>query len=61
MTPARQTARAKARLMRVIFLALIRFYQKFISPVMGSSCRYYPSCSNYTYQAIERYGALRGS
>lgn len=47
--------------MRGLFLTLIRFYQKFISPLMGSNCRFYPSCSNYTYQAIERHGALRGS
>jgi putative membrane protein insertion efficiency factor len=45
---------------KVIFLALIRFYQKFISPMLGSNCRYYPSCSQYTYEAIERYGVLHG-
>ncbi len=43
-----------------VFLALIRFYQKFISPLLGSNCRYYPSCSHYTYEAIERYGVARG-
>jgi uncharacterized protein len=42
-------------------LLLIRVYQLTLSPLLGSSCRYYPSCSRYTYQAIERYGWLRGS
>ena len=41
-------------------MALIRGYQRFISPGLPSSCRFYPSCSEYTYQAIEKYGALRG-
>ncbi len=43
-----------------IFMVVIRGYQLFISPGLPSSCRYYPSCSEYTYQAIEKYGALRG-
>jgi hypothetical protein len=47
--------------MRWIFLKLIRFYQVFLSPLLPPSCIYTPSCSKYTYQAIEKYGALRGS
>jgi putative membrane protein insertion efficiency factor len=47
--------------MRRLLLSLIRFYQHYISPAMGSNCRYYPSCSQYTYEAIERYGPLRGA
>lgn len=47
--------------MRSIALALIRFYQKFMSPMLGSNCRFYPSCSSYTYQAIEKYGVAKGS
>jgi putative membrane protein insertion efficiency factor len=43
-----------------IFLAPIRFYQKWISPGLPPSCRFYPSCSEYAYQAIEQYGVLRG-
>jgi len=43
-----------------VFLAPIRFYQKWISPGLPPSCRFYPSCSEYAYQAIEKYGVLRG-
>jgi putative membrane protein insertion efficiency factor len=45
-------------------LALIRGYQVTLSPLfgaLGSGCRYFPSCSQYTYQAVERYGWVRGS
>ncbi|MDP2864396.1 MAG: membrane protein insertion efficiency factor YidD [bacterium] len=44
-----------------IILKIIKFYQIFISPNFGKNCRFYPSCSEYTCQAIERYGALIGS
>ncbi|MBN1333808.1 MAG: membrane protein insertion efficiency factor YidD [Synergistales bacterium] len=40
---------------------LIRFYQKAISPYLGKRCRFYPSCSQYSLEAIEQYGFLRGS
>ena len=42
-------------------LALIRFYRYALSPLLGPSCRYAPSCSEYAEQAISRYGFLRGS
>jgi putative membrane protein insertion efficiency factor len=45
---------------KYIVLGLIRFYQRFISPLLPPSCRFEPSCSQYGYQAIERYGVLRG-
>jgi len=47
----------------VTYIALlsIRFYKKAISPFLPSACRFHPTCSEYTYQAIERYGFLRGS
>lgn len=44
-----------------VVLALIRGYQHTLSHVLGAGCRYYPSCSQYTYEAVERYGWLRGS
>ncbi len=46
--------------MKRLFLALIRFYQVFISPLKAPSCRFYPSCSQYAREAIERHGAWRG-
>ena len=42
-------------------LAVIRGYQRGISPSLGTRCRYQPTCSAYTYEAIERYGALKGA
>jgi putative membrane protein insertion efficiency factor len=41
-------------------LAAIRFYQKWISPLFPPTCRFYPSCSQYTYEAIAKYGILKG-
>lgn len=41
-------------------LFLIRLYQRFLSPGLGSSCIYQPTCSHYTYEAIEKHGVLRG-
>jgi uncharacterized protein len=40
--------------------ALIRSYKRFLSPMFPPSCRYYPSCSTYTLEAVEKYGLLRG-
>lgn len=47
--------------MRVILIALIRFYQNFISPFRPPTCRFYPSCSSYACDALNKYGALKGS
>lgn len=47
--------------MKKSVLKLIGFYQKRISPLFGPKCRYYPTCSAYTFEAIEKYGLIRGS
>ncbi len=41
-------------------VALIRLYQRLISPLLGPRCRYWPSCSEYAVQALQRHGILRG-
>ncbi|HEX5166282.1 MAG TPA: membrane protein insertion efficiency factor YidD [Thermomicrobiales bacterium] len=46
--------------MRRLALLLIRGYQRGISPMLPPSCRFVPSCSDYGYQAIEKYGIIRG-
>ena len=46
--------------MKKLLLALIRFYQKNISPYRAPCCRFRPTCSQYAHQAIEKYGALKG-
>ncbi|MDH5230528.1 MAG: membrane protein insertion efficiency factor YidD, partial [Gammaproteobacteria bacterium] len=47
--------------MRYLLLLPIRFYRYFISPFLGSNCRYYPSCSCYADEAISKHGFIRGS
>lgn len=46
--------------MKIVFIYLIRFYQKFISPMFPPSCRYTPTCSQYGLEAFRKYGALKG-
>lgn len=46
--------------MKSFFLALIKFYQKNISPLSPPTCRYIPTCSNYAYEAVSKYGAAKG-
>lgn len=48
-------------MLRWLLLRLIRFYQVAISPWTPPSCIYTPTCSHYGYEAIKKYGALRGS
>jgi uncharacterized protein len=45
----------------LILIALVRGYQLLISPLMGSRCRFYPSCSQYALEALRTHGALAGS
>jgi putative membrane protein insertion efficiency factor len=47
--------------MRAICLFLVRAYQVLLGPFLGGACRFYPSCSHYACEAIERHGARRGS
>ena len=46
--------------MKKVFLILIRFYQRSISPFFPARCRFRPTCSAYAYEAITKYGALKG-
>ncbi|VAW45040.1 Membrane protein insertion efficiency factor YidD [hydrothermal vent metagenome] len=43
-----------------LLLGIIRFYQLFISPILGPRCRFYPTCSHYTIEAIQQHGVLKG-
>ena len=47
-------------MMAKLFLLIVRGYQLTLSPFFGGACRYYPSCSAYAIEALERHGALRG-
>ena len=46
--------------MKKMLLAIINFYRKNISPNKAPCCRFYPTCSTYAIQAIEKYGAIKG-
>ncbi|HEU5132040.1 MAG TPA: membrane protein insertion efficiency factor YidD [Pyrinomonadaceae bacterium] len=47
--------------MRFLLIAFVRFYQVALSPLLPASCRYFPTCSAYAIEALERHGAIRGS
>ncbi|BCX06049.1 MAG: hypothetical protein KatS3mg053_3987 [Candidatus Roseilinea sp.] len=53
-------AQMKQALLDRLMIGAIRFYQLAISPALPPSCRFYPTCSEYTLQAIAKYGALKG-
>jgi len=46
--------------MKVILMGFIRLYQMTISKTLPASCRFYPSCSHYGYEAVQKHGAIRG-
>jgi hypothetical protein len=46
--------------MRKAALLAIRLYQLVLSPLLGRQCRFYPSCSSYTREAVEKYGVFKG-
>ncbi len=43
-----------------VLITVIKMYQRLISPILGSNCRFYPTCSAYSIEAVEMHGALRG-
>ncbi len=47
--------------MKNVLIGLIRLYKLAVSPVLPGGCRFYPSCSEYSMEALRRYGALKGS
>ena len=47
--------------MKYILIFLVRCYQRFISPLLPKTCRFYPTCSEYFIQAVSKYGALKGT
>lgn len=57
----RTTVRGSSKVAKFSALVLIRFYQTCLSPAIPSSCRYYPSCSTYSYEAIEKWGLWKGA
>ena len=46
--------------MKKILLALIRFYQRYVSPAFPARCRFRPTCSAYAFEAVSKYGAVKG-
>ncbi len=46
--------------MKKIFIYLIKFYRKYISPMKSTKCPYFPTCSEYGLEAVEKYGAFKG-
>lgn len=57
----RRAQNAVMRMVKSICLFLIWYYQNGISPWLGANCRYRPTCSAYAREAIEKYGAIKGS
>jgi len=49
-----------SEILKILVISLIKFYQKAISPSLPRTCRFYPTCSNYSVEAIEKYGVLKG-
>ena len=47
--------------MQIILISLIKLYQKTLSLLIGGECRFYPTCSSYSIEAIQKHGSLKGS
>jgi putative membrane protein insertion efficiency factor len=50
-----------SKLPKIVFIGIVKGYQYVISPILPPSCRFIPTCSTYTIQAIEKYGVVRGT
>ncbi len=48
------------RFLTALLVGPIKFYRRFVSPLLGPRCRYHPTCSRYALEAIEKYGPIRG-
>tara|TARA_B000000557_G_scaffold98544_1_gene79753 strand:- start:97 stop:318 length:222 start_codon:yes stop_codon:yes gene_type:complete len=48
------------KIFNLIFIIPIKLYQILLSPLLGQSCRYFPTCSQYTIEAIDKYGPIKG-
>jgi putative membrane protein insertion efficiency factor len=51
----------KGDILKYLLIYMIKFYQKFISPLKGPSCRFYPTCSQYALESVRKYGSIKGS
>ncbi len=47
--------------MKEILIVMVKLYRKYVSPLKPPTCRFYPTCSQYTLQALEKYGAIKGT
>lgn len=47
--------------MKIVIILLLRVYRYFLSPMLGRNCRFHPSCSAYAIEALQRYGAIKGT
>lgn len=56
-----QVGRFVWQLPRLLLIGVVRLYQQAVSPWLGASCRFTPTCSSYAVQALGRYGAVRGT
>lgn len=50
-----------SKILRKCEVKMIEFYQKYISPGLGNHCKFYPTCSEYAKQAIDKYGIIKGN
>lgn len=46
--------------MKIVFIRIINFYRKYLSPLKSTKCPYFPTCSTYGLEAVQKYGAIKG-